>query len=73
MKAKLETYNKKGKLVKTQELTGFLTGPDEEEDKCTLYVSLPVGNSKIGHDQHIIISLDQLFGEIKRKLSEKYV
>lgn len=77
MKATLQTYNVKGKLVKEEEVTGFLTGPEpipsgtlqDKENKCILHVSLPVENSKRGYNQHIIIPLDNLFGEVKRKLN----
>ena len=72
MKANLETFNTKGKLISTEELTGFLTGPDKETEECYLYVSLPVKNSKKGYNQNVIIPLDNLFGELQRKLNVKH-
>jgi len=73
MKAKLVTYNKKGKKTNEQEITGFICGGTTEElpgEQTYLYFGLPPENSKKGYNQNVFIKLDELFGEVTRKLRE---
>ena len=71
MKGKLVTYNAKGKMINVEEVTGFITEDsiDTEKETTILYIALPVKNSKKGYNQNMIVSLDELFGEIKRRVN----
>ena len=73
MKGKLVTYNKKGKVTKEEEIVGFICGgitKELPEERTYLYFGLPPENSKRGYNQNVFIKLDELFGEITRKLRE---
>ena len=71
MKGKLVTYNIKGKVINIEEVTGFIIEDsiDTEKETTILYIALPVKNSKRGYTQNMIVSLDELFGEIKRRVN----
>lgn len=77
MKAILKTYNRRGKLINEEELTGFFTGPETEpqhqiqdpNNVCELYISLPIKRGDKGINKHVHIPLSNLFGEIQRKLN----
>ena len=72
MKGKLVTYNTKGKVENIEEVIGFITEEyDTKTEKETIifYIALPVKNSKKGYNQNVIVSLDELFDEIKRRVN----
>lgn len=73
MKAKLVTYDTKGNVIEETEVIGFICGGTTEalpEEKTYLYFGLPPKNSKKGFNQNVFIKLDDLFGEVTRKLRE---
>jgi len=71
MKGRLVTYNKKGKVTKIDSVTGFITEDIDTktgETATIFYIALPPENSKRGYNQNVIVPLDELFGEIKRRV-----